>query len=170
MGPVCNTNQCKACRKQVERDPVNDLQRKRHSILTIDLGIGMIFLTFVHRLWPLNSTLWLCSPVLTWPLLEYLIFMTMAYSKRAMATNMVQVSSHRSMREKVPETGDFSLADADMLMSMRSVVMRRDILPGTSSDGIKKLEENPNYQLLPDILSLSRKWLCLLPYPRCNYK
>ena len=101
-------------------------------------------------MWPLNSTCWLCSPVLIWPLLEYLIFMTIAYSKRAMATNMVQVSSHRSMREKVPETGDFSLADADMLMSMRSVVMRRDILPGTSSDGIKKLEENSNYQVLPE--------------------
>ena len=110
----------------------------------------MIFLTFVHRLCPLNSTCRLCSPVLTWPLLEYLILMTMAYSKRAMATNMVQVSSHRSMREKVPKTGDFSLADADMLMSMRRVVMRRDILPGTSSDGIKKLEENHDYQVLPE--------------------
>ena len=131
--------------------------KENDSVLTIDLGMVQFFLTFVHRLWPLNSTCWLFSAVPTWPLLAYLIFMTMAYSKRAMATNMVQVSSHRSMREKVPKTGDFSLADADMLMSMRSVVMRRDILPGTSSDGIKKLEENPNYQLLPDILSLSRK-------------
>ena len=102
----------------------------------------MIFLTFAHRLWPLNSTCWLCSPVPTWLLLEYLICMTMAYSKSAIATKMVQVSSHRSMREKVPVTGDFSLADADMLMSIRSVVMRRDILPGTSSEGIKKLEED----------------------------
>ena len=66
--------------------------------------------------------------------------MTMAYSKSAMATNIVQVSSHRSMREKVSETGDFSLADADMFISMRSVVMRRDILPGTMSEGIKKLK------------------------------
>lgn len=82
--------------------------------------------------------------------------MTMAYSKSAIATNMVQVSSHRSMRENVSETGDFSLADADMLISMRSVVMRRDILPGTRSEGIKKLKKiNIHQAPPPDLLTLN---------------
>ena len=55
------------------------------------------------------------------------------------------------MRENVSETGEFSLADEDMLISMRSVVMRRDILPGTRSEGIKKLKEN---QYLPKVLNI----------------
>lgn len=91
----------------------------------------MAELTLVHRLWPSGV-----------PLLLYLILMTMAYSNRAKATNMVQVSSQRSMRENVSEAGVFSLADPEILISIKSVVMRRDILPGTRSGGIKKLKRD----------------------------
>ena len=89
----------------------------------------MADLTLVHRLWPSGI-----------PLLLYLILMTMAYSKRAKATNIVQVRSQRSMRENVSEAGELSLAAPEMLMSIKSVVMRRDILPGTRSGGIRKLK------------------------------
>ena len=46
------------------------------------------------------------------------------------------------MRENVSEAGELSLADPEMLMSIKSVVMRRDILPGTRSGGIKKLKRD----------------------------
>ena len=75
-----------------------------------------------------------CSPFL------YLILTTKANSNIANATKMVHVSSQRSIKEKLSETGVFCLAAPEMLISMRRVVIRRDILPGSKLGGIKKLE------------------------------
>ena len=69
----------------------------------------------------------------------YLTLMIMAYSNMADTTNMVHKPSQRSIREKLSEAADFSLASPDVLISIRSVVTKRPILPGTISGGIEKL-------------------------------
>ena len=69
----------------------------------------------------------------------YFTLMTMAYSNRANVTNTVHKSSQRSIRVKVSEAGALSLALPEVLISIRRVVTRSDILPGSMSGGIKKL-------------------------------
>ena len=65
--------------------------------------------------------------------------MTMAYSNMANVTKMVHNPSQISIRERLSEAGVFSLALPDMLINMRSVVIKMDILPGTRPGGIEKL-------------------------------
>ena len=67
--------------------------------------------------------------------------MTMAYSNMARATKMVHRPSQISIRERLSEAGVFSLALPEILIKMRSVVIKIDILPGTRSGGIEKLKE-----------------------------
>ena len=63
----------------------------------------------------------------------------MAYSNMASVTNMVHKPSQISIRESDSEGGIFSLALAEILISMRSVVIKIEILPGTRPGGIEKL-------------------------------
>ena len=65
--------------------------------------------------------------------------MTMAYSNIARVTKMVHNPSQMSIRERLSEGGVFSLALADMLINIRSVVIKIEILPGTRPGGIEKL-------------------------------
>ena len=66
--------------------------------------------------------------------------MTRAYSNMANVTKMVHNPSQISIRERLSEAGVFSLALPDMLINMRSVVIKMDILPpGNISGGIEKL-------------------------------
>ena len=72
----------------------------------------------------------------------YFTLMTIAYSNKAKATKTVHISSQRSIRVKVSDAGAFSLAFPDVLINIRSVVTKRDILPGSRSGGIRKLQKH----------------------------
>ena len=52
---------------------------------------------------------------------------------------MVQMPSHRSIRENESEVGVFSLALPDVLINMSRVVIKSAIRPGIRSGGIEKL-------------------------------
>ena len=67
--------------------------------------------------------------------------MTKAYSNMASVTKMIHKPSQMSIRERLSEAGVFSLALPEILISMRSAVIKIDILPGTRSGGIEKLNE-----------------------------
>ena len=67
-----------------------------------------------------------------------LIFRRSAYSKRAEATKRMQASSQISRAVRVLEVGAVRLVEDEMFTSMRKMVMRRAMRPGTRSAGIKK--------------------------------
>ena len=57
----------------------------------------------------------------------------------ASVTKIVHKPNQVSISESDSEGGIFSLALAEILISMRSVVIRIEILPGTRPGGIEKL-------------------------------
>ena len=91
--------------------------------------------------------------------------MTMAYSNMANVTKMVHNPSQISIRERLSEAGVFSLALPDMLINMRSVVIKMDILPWSGGieklNGIKKIILKINWQknwIMHWKLTLSKIW------------
>ena len=80
----------------------------------------------------------------------------------ASVTNIEHKPNQISIRESDSEGGIFSLALAEILISMRSVVIKIEILPGTRPGGIEKLIGGNFLQLISQHSSIHKN----LPDPR----